>query len=117
MPKPRDPDKAAENVRRLRRLRKLEGKCVDCGKSRGFNGTATRCRSCADGHNEKQRERREHERDPDGILAKQELDWQLDQLERVRKNGNPPVVIRSKSDQYENKQLSEEQKGDEIREY
>lgn len=94
--KPRDPEKAAQNLKRFRHARKLEGLCLDCGSSRSFNGTSTRCRPCADEHKEKQQVRRAKVRDPNGILAMQEWRWQQEQLNRI-KDGLAPVVIRSKS--------------------
>jgi hypothetical protein len=95
--KPRDPAKVAKNIKRMRHRRTASGLCVDCRDRRGFNGTGTRCRPCADEHAEKQRGRRERERDPYGILAMQERAWEREQeqwLMKIDKQGGlTPVVI------------------------
>lgn len=92
--KPPDPARIARNVKKMRRKRVTDDLCVDCGNRRGYNGTNTRCRSCADEHADKQRKRREQERDPFGILAAQEEAWQREQEERIKDSGLTPIVIK-----------------------
>lgn len=90
--KPQDPARTAKNVRRMRHRRSLDGLCVDCGVRRGFQGTRTRCRACADTHSEKQKGRREQERDPLGIIALQQRRWEQEMLYGI-KDGLTPVVL------------------------
>lgn len=87
---------SSKRVKRLYKNRKLGGKCVKCGKRKGYDGTVSMCRPCADALRDKAREKRAI--DPfygvrgAATLRRQAEEFTHNQLDRIR-DGLEPVIV------------------------